>query len=227
MSEMITSIVLFAILVVLHYCIKQNKSSSKNTTESFVDTDKIYLKDPYIMNEFADPPSTRKPKEMKFNYTIRPVDKQFLNEQEHGVNLNTWYPSTYIEKLDKNGKPIWGSREKSTCSKDTMVQEKTRMTYDFNQPKSIHMDGPMNPDATCTKIGDVYDNFFVNYKKLTPKKDLIVEEVNSKKDKGASNLSFFAPDTWVYMNEKPENGGAIEGQLYGADMNNLDPVAAY
>jgi hypothetical protein len=150
MSEMITSIVLFAILVVLHYCIKQNKSSSKNTTESFVDTDKIYLKDPYIMNEFADPPSTRKPKEMKFNYTIRPVDKQFLNEQEHGVNLNTWYPSTYIEKLDKNGKPIWGSREKSTCSKDTMVQEKTRMTYDFNQPKSIHMDGPINPDASCT-----------------------------------------------------------------------------
>lgn len=222
---MLTSIILLFILIGLFYCIKQNKLNKNK--EAFVNTDNIYLQNPYITNEFADLSETLQPKEMKFNYNIRPVDKEFLNEMENGVNLNTWCPNTYITHLDKDGNPVWSSREKLTGQKDTLVQEKVRMTYNFNEPKSINMDGPMNPEAVGTKIGDVFDNYFVNYKKLTPKKDLVVEEMDTKKSDGASNLSFFAPDTWVYENEKPENGGAITGHLYGADMNNLDPVAAY
>lgn len=228
---MLTSLVLLFILVGLYFCINKNNLNNSETQpnkDTFVNTDNLYFKqDPYIVNEFADPPCTRKTKTMKFNYGIRHVDKVFLNEQENGVNLNTWYPNTYIEKLDKDGKPIWGSREKTTCTKNTMVQEKVRKTYEFNQPKSIHMDGPIHASAECTKIADVYDNYFVDYKKLTPHKTLVVEELDCKKDSGASNLKFFSPETWIYENEKPENGGMIAKGLYGADMNNLNPIATY
>ena len=29
-----------------------------------------------------------------------------MKEQIQGVNLNTWYPNTWIEKIDENGNPI-------------------------------------------------------------------------------------------------------------------------
>ena len=198
---MFNSIILIFILVAIYYCIQNNK---KECNESFVDTGKIYFKDPYSLNDMSIPennnplkvsendmnllndlnenkiidntyvrPYKKKthfmsdgnvPEKVTFNYNIRSEDIDFLNEQDNGVNLNTWYNNTYIEKLDSNMKPIWGSREKETGKKDRFIQEHTRQTYDFNQPKSRHNDAVVTPDtALNTKIYEVYDNFFVNY----------------------------------------------------------------
>lgn len=173
-------------------------------------------------------PDGNVPEKITFNYTIRPEDKEFLKEQKDGVNLSTWYNNAYIEKLDDNGKPIWGSREKETGKKDLFIQEHTRQSYEFNQPKSRHNDATIAPNAALnTKISEVYDNFFVNYKKLTPEKTKEKVEADNIVAKGASNLTFFAPDTWAYNDEKPENGGMIENGLYAADVNNLNPVAIF
>jgi hypothetical protein len=231
MSEILNSIVLLFILVAVYFCTQKKK-------EDFINMNKLpailpatgLFNDNYnspILGEFTEASPLQKSEEIKFNYSVRPVDKEFLKEQDNGVNLNTWYSNTYIKKLDKDGKPIWGSREQQTGVKDTFIQEHTRMTYEFNEPKSINMDGPIDPSAAGTKISDVFDNYFVNYKKLTPNKELVVEEIDSKKTNGASNLDFFAPDTWVYNDEKPENGGMIKDGLYAADMNNLNPIATF
>lgn len=234
MSETFNTILIIFILIVVYFCIKNKndlKPIKKNTpipqkhnVENFVNTDKIFFNKPYELNEFAE--SEKETKEILFNYSVRPEDKEFLEEQENGVNLNTWYPNTYIEKLDKNGKPIWNSRSNTTGKKDTFVQEHIRKTFEFNEPKSIHMDGTIAPEAVGTKISDVFDNYFVNYKKLTPQKEMIRKD-NEAVTEGASNLSFFSPDTWVYENEKPENGGMIVNGLYAVDVNNLDPVAIF
>ena len=235
-------------------------SSQKN--ETFVDTEKIYFKNPYALNTYSEyekdnskyspelnnlkelkivdsnkvkpyvartnfPKDGNNPCNIEFNYNLRPEDKEFLKEQEHGVNLNTWYSNTYIEKLDKDGKTIWGSREKETGQKDTFVQEHIRKTSKFNEPKSINNDAPIIPEAAInTKISDVYDNYFVNYKKLTPEKTKIDVEENMIITKGASNLTFYSNDTWCYKDEKPENGGMIKDGLYPYD-NNLDQVAIF
>jgi len=256
---MLKSILLLFILIAIYYCINTNMQQ-KN--ENFVDTEKLYFKNPYSLNEYSEyekdnsiycpelnnlkelkvvdssdvkPYVVRtnfqedgnNPQKIEFNYSIRPEDKEFLKEQEHGVNLNTWYPNTYIEKLDCNGKPIWGSREEETGQKDLFIQEHIRKTYKFNEPKSIHNDAPVVPEAAInTKISDVYDNYFVNYKKLTPEKTKIDVEDNMIVTKGASNLTFFSNDTWCYKDEKLENGGVIENVLYAND-NNFDQVAIF
>jgi hypothetical protein len=250
---MLKSIILLFILVFLYYY---------TNTENFVDTEKIYFKNPYELNEYSEyendnsisspelnnlkelkvvdstkvkpykirtnfPEDGNDPQYIKFNYNLRPEDKEFLKEQEHGVNLNTWYPNTYIEKLDCDGNPIWNSREKVTGQKDTFIQEHIRKTYKFNEPKSIHNDAPVVPEAAInTKISDVYDNYFVNYKLLTPEKTKIDVEEDMIITKGASNLTFYSNDTWCYKDEKLENGGMIKDGLYAND-NNFDPVAIF
>lgn len=238
---MFTAILLLVILIVLFLCMERNKMEKQeekekdyNKTikekphfkEDFVNTDKIYLQYPYIGNDFAD--SEKKTEKIKFNYNQRPVDREFIKEQKEGVNYNTWYSNTWIQKIGPDGKPIYNSRENVTGKKEELVEEHTRMTYDFNAPKSINMDGVIDPDAIGTKISDVYDNYFVDYKKLTPEKKMLnCNNPDETTTRGASNLSFYSPDTWVYENEKPENGGMIENGLFGADLNNMDPVAKY
>jgi len=230
-------LLIILVLVTIVYCYKlegekklvQNNIIQKpievEKQEEFVDTDKLYFNRSNINGDFTLP--LKETSEIEFNYTIRPEDKDFLEEQEEGVNLNTWYSNTYIEKIGEDGKPIWGSREKETGKKDMFVQEHTRMTYDFNEPKSIHMDGVVSSDAVGTKISDVYDNYFVDFKKLTPPKKLKTDTIDMMKTEGASNLDFFAPDTWSYDNEKLENGGMISNGLYASDPTMMNPVASF
>ena len=106
---------------------------------------------------------------VKFNYENE-LDKRFLLEQDNSVNLATRYPNTWIQSIDENGEPVYANREMITGKPDVIVEEKVRYNWEFNKPKVDNLDGHVNPDDVGKTIREVYDNSFVDYKKLIPTK---------------------------------------------------------
>ena len=163
-----------------------------------------------------------------------PIEKQFLQEQEYGANVNILYPNTWVDCIDSKGSglPQWNSREKITGNVNKIILPRAINSYNFNKEKIVNMDKPVGIDNnsvdrnnvnTGKKIKDIYDNSFVNFKNLIPNKTIISDTfgaIPSKVDasdrtpdiqlmNGASNLQFLTPDTWIYENEKGENGGVM------------------
>ena len=199
MNKIFNLILLIGVLSLLYYCIKQNR------TENFVNLDKVY----YIEKDNTQ--------NIEFNYdNIRDIDKQFMKEQEKGVVLNTWYPNTWIEKIDEEGNPVYGSRE----LKEDFIESKARFTYEFNEPRVYKMDGVMDPNEIKNNNGktlkEVYDNSFIDFKKLVPKKEVLSTDEMITQN-GASNLSYIMPDVWMYKDEKPENGGVYDNGIMASD----------
>ena len=146
------------------------------------------------------------------------------------VNLKTWYPNTWIEKIDKNGKPIYNSIENITGSKEDFIESKARFTYKFNSPRSVHMDGISDPndfkDGKGRTLKEVYDNSIVDYKKMIPEKQMISTDPDKLNIRsGGSNLSSIIPDNWIYNEEKPENGGIFENGLMGDDPYSSNSIS--
>ena len=197
-----------SILVILYLCIQKFKSAKNTNPVEKFNMDKLFI------NEHE--PSSK----VEFNYgsdKIRPIDRQFMKEQEHGVAQHTWYPNTWIERIDESGNPVYGQREEPDT--EHFIESKARFSYDFNSPRIAKMDGIADPDNFIDGKGrtlhEVYNESFVDYKKLAPQKKKIEGTVPSKN--AGSNLAFIEPDNWIYENEKPENGGKFAGGVYGAD----------
>ena len=171
------------------------------------------------------------PNFIKFNYEKQKIkDKELLKEQGQKVNLKTWYPNTWIEKIDKNGKPIYNSIENITGSKEDFIESKARFTYKFNSPRSVHMDGISDPndfkDGKGRTLKEVYDNSIVDYKKMIPEKQMISTDPDKLNIRsGGSNLSSIIPDNWIYNEEKPENGGIFENGLMGDDPYSSNSIS--
>lgn len=233
MEKILNVVLIIGVLVTLYFCIqkynKQNdlKSTSKTKEKSIenFNMDKIY--------KIETDPESITDQTIKFNYgELRPIDKQFQKEQDYGVGLKTWYPNTWIEKIDENGEPVYNSREKQTGNVEKFIESKTRFTYEFNSPRSVQMDGIADPndfiDGKGRTLKEVYDNSFVDFKKLANKKNMIGESSKQTySQSGASNLSFISPDSWVYENENAENGGQILKGLYASDPLTNDSVAIF
>jgi len=66
-----------------------------------------------------------------------------------------------------------------------------------------------NKNNIGKKIQEVYNNSFVNFKNLIPNKTMINDKTNTQSMQAASDLQYLTPDTWVYENEKGENGGIM------------------
>ena len=224
MKKMINILLLITVLIVIYkYITPCSKTDIKDIkdikkVEQF-NTDKIYYNPPI------------ESKHITFDYGERPIDKQFLKEQINGVNLNTWYPNTWIESIDSNGKPIYNSRENVTKTVENFIESKARFDYKFDRLKTCEMSGVISPDDIKNNQGkslkEIYDSSFVDFKKLVPKKQMLESESDSQQLKAASNLSFLTPDTWVYADEKPENGGEIISGLYPVDPETLGSAAIY
>jgi hypothetical protein len=200
--------ILFALFLSIEKCSVELKSNKP--VETFINMDNIY----YINKEETKPVS--------FSYEqVRPIDQQFQNEQLYGVQLSTWYPNTWIEKIDENGNPVYNSREKVTGVKETFIESKARFSYEFNSPRSFNMDGVADPthfhDGNGRTLQEIYDNSFVDFKKMVPKKTVIKTDEEMITNNAGSNLSFVSPDNWVYENEKPENGGTFNNGLMADD----------
>jgi hypothetical protein len=213
MSHNINIILIICILVITYFNI-QNLKKTKNITN---------------INIAKKKPNNIQANKIQFNYgNLRPIDIQFLNEQDHGVHLATIAPNNVImSSSDKETKKI---------HKEDFIESKARFTYEFNSPRSLQMDGIIDPtdfkDGKGKSLKEVYDNYFVNYKKLVPKKELINKTDIVSEGSGAfngnyksfasSNIAYFLPDTWLYDNEKPENGGKFNNGLMASDPYQID-----
>ena len=214
------------LLVLLNFCLQKHKNKKAIPKNNNIVTEKFNMDKIYMPTKVVEQP-------IKFNYDKpREIDKQFQKEQDYGAGLKTWYPNTWIERIDENGQPVYGSREKETGNVENFIESKARFTYEFNSPRSVQMDGIADPDDFIDGQGrtlkEVYDNSFVDFKKLVPKKEIVGDSsVQTYSQSGASNLSFISPDTWLYENEKAENGGQILKGLYASDPLTMDTVAIF
>jgi len=226
MEKMLNVILIMGLLVLLNLCLQKHKNEKIIPKNNNIVTEKFKMDKIYMPTKVVEQP-------IKFNYDKpREIDKQFQKEQDYGAGLKTWYPNTWIEKIDENGQPVYGSREKETGNLENFIESKARFTYEFNSPRSVQMDGIADPDDFIDGKGrtlkEVYDNSFVDFKKLVPKKEVVGDSsIQTYSQSGASNLSFISPDTWIYENEKAENGGQILKGLYASDPLTMDTVAIF
>ena len=227
MEKIFNVILIMGLLVLMHFCLQKhnNKKLIPKNNNNIV-TEKFNMDKIYVPTKVVEQP-------IKFNYDKpREIDKQFQKEQDYGAGLKTWYPNTWIERIDENGEPVYGSREEETGNVENFIESKARFSYEFNSPRSVQMDGIADPDDFIDGKGrtlkEVYDNSFVDFKKLVPKKEVVGDSsLQTYSQSGASNLSFISPDTWIYENEKAENGGQILKGLYAADPLTMDSVAIF
>jgi hypothetical protein len=226
MEKMLNVILIMGLLVLLNFCLQKHKNEKTIPENNNIVTEKFNMDKIYIPTKVVEQP-------IQFNYDKpREIDKQFQKEQDYGAGLKTWYPNTWIERIDENGQPVYGSREKETGNVENFIESKARFSYEFNSPRSVQMDGIADSDDFIDGKGrtlkEVYDNSFVDFKKLVPKKEVVGDSaVQTYSQSGASNLSFISPDTWIYENEKAENGGQILKGLYAADPLTMDSVAIF
>jgi hypothetical protein len=164
-----------------------------------------------------------KPQKIDYDYNIEDLEIQFMNEQKNGVHFTSLCPNRWIQSFDPDGNPIYNSRENVTGVLESFIEPKARFSYEFNKENTLKMSGIIDPDdfidGRGKTIKEIYDNSFVDFKKLTPKKTIIdnVSEENSNSIQAASDLYYLPPDNWIYENEKQENGGkSIEG-IYASD----------
>jgi hypothetical protein len=226
MEKMLNIILIMGLLVLLNFCLQKHKNKKAIPKNNNIVTEKFNMEKIYMPTKVVEQP-------IKFNYDKpREIDKQFQKEQNYGAGLKTWYPNTWIERIDENGQPVYGSREKETGNLENFIESKARFSYEFNSPRSVQMDGIADPDdfkdGKGRTLKEVYDNSFVDFKKLVPKKEIVGDSsVQTYSQSGASNLSFISPDTWIYENEKAENGGQILKGLYASDPLTMDTVAIF
>ena len=191
-----------------------------------------------------------KKNKINFNYKKKPsaIEQRFLQEQEHGANVNILYPNTWIDCIDSNGSglPQWNSRENKTGIINKIIPPRTLNSYGFNKEKISNIGGILdsndilddeinesNPDNgnMGRKIKDIYDNAFVNFKNLIPNKTIISDKPNTQLMQAASDLQYLTPDTWIYENEKGENGGIMYTDktttVYASDPSTLGIVASF
>ena len=222
MLEIFNIILIVTILVIIFFIIKNNKKKTNNnliplTNQQFNIENNI---------ENFDDVNT---KYINFDYNIRPIEKKFIKEQKDGAILYTWYPNTWIERIDENGKPIYNSRENFTKESTEIILDNNPISsssYDFNKMKTENASGILKPEDSSGKtIKEIYDNSIVDYKKLGPIKNRVTDETSDIIMPGGSNLTYFTPDVWTYDNENHENGGLIYNDVYANDpMSNNTSV---
>ena len=233
MEKIFNVLLVFGVLVALYYCIQKHKK--ENQIEINI-KEKDYKKSlPEVIENFNmdrikydQPIETNK---VEFDYEVRPSEKQFINEQKNGASVTPHYPNRWIESFDTDNNPVYNSREQVTGTIETFIEPKARFTYDFNKEKNINMDGIADPndfiDGRGKTLKEVYDNSFVDFKKLVPKEKIINGEPNTNFMQAASSLYYLTPDTWVYENERTENGGQSSDGIFASDPSTLGTEAMF
>ena len=208
MSDLLNNILMVVVLVALYMCVQKYKNKCR---EDFM-MDKIYY------NPFPEI------KKIEFNYEDNPLLKDYASEQKYGVNASILYGNEWIEKIE-DGQPVYNNRAKYTGNSDTLIDTKAIYNNNFYDTPVKYIDGTMNPDninnSTGKTIHEVYDDYFVDFKDLTPENKMTLNEVSRP---ASSDLNYMMDDTWTYVNEKPENGGVQKDGLYAYDMHSNMPA---
>jgi hypothetical protein len=121
---------------------------------------------------------------------IEPIENRYQKELKSGAIVNPQYTNTNF------------SDQRAIYNNDMYA-------------KPIHIDRTV--DSVNKTIAQVFDDSITDFKKLTPTKDYKTGDFLIQ---GASNLSMFKPDEFVYDNEKPENGGVFgKDDKYKGNLN--------
>jgi len=241
MTEIINIILIIIILIIIYYCIKNNKTPNIPNISNIIPNiltiptiPDIITNIPNIISTTSDVISNSNienfvdldTKNINFDYDLRPIEKEFIKEQNDGAFLYTWYPNTWIDHIDENGNPVYNSREEISGNKETIIDgPKSSFSYDFNITKTTNISSALKPEDKGKTIKEIYDNSMVDYKNLGPKKNQITDETSDIVMPGGSNLNYFSADTRTYENEHESNGGLIYDNVYGDDqMSNTVPV---
>lgn len=212
MKDIFNIILIIIILIIIYYLRQKNQNNPVNKNENKCVENLFDLDTKYI----------------EFDYNLRPIEKEFIKEQNEGSNMYSWYPNTWIERIDENGNPIYNSRDKmlQQSSNDSSGIPKTSFSYDFNNVKTKNISSILKPEDSQGKtIKEIYDNSIVDYKSLGPKKNKVTDETSDIIMPGGSNLQYYTADTWTYENENQVNGGVIFNNVYGDDpMSNTVSV---
>jgi hypothetical protein len=229
MEKMLNVLLVFGVLVALYYCIQKHKKENKSEEKDYKKSSPEVIEN-FNMNKikYDQPILSNK---VEFDYEMRPIEKQFIKEQHNGASVTPHYPNRWIESFDVDNNPVYNSREQVTGTIETFIEPKARFTYEFNKEKTINMDGIADPDDFIDGRGktlkEVYDNSFVDFKKLIPKEKIINGEPNTNFMQAASSLYYLTPDTWVYENERTENGGQSSDGIFASDPSTLGTEAMF
>lgn len=200
MKKMFNCILLFGLLIFIYHILQKykNNNNCNNNNDNYekFDMSKIYY-NPTVKSD------------IKFDYDFTEVDNQFIKDQENSFNVAYYAPNTNNPEILNN----------------LNTRNETLYNYDFNKLRIPDLDNNES-SANGKTIKEIYDNSFVNFKKLIPKKNMIKSNEDTSLE-GGSNLSFYTNDNWVYDNEKPENGGSINNGLYAVDYNTLNSNAIF
>jgi hypothetical protein len=199
-------ILIFLFLIFVYFIIKFNNNK-------LLEFEKI---NPTIEN-FKNNIEQSSKKQVRFSEKIDYYENNsILPPLKHEINNNsnlpsfyssTWYGNYYLEdSKNKNLKRFYNEND----------------NYQLN-PKPED-EKKFNPDINVDKIKDIYDNNTNNYKDFEKKK---LVNYQDKILDGASNLSYYIPDTWIYENENIINGGNISYGLTGYDEMALNNTALY
>jgi hypothetical protein len=199
MKKMFNCILLFGLLILIYHILQKYKINNNNNNNNNNDNCENFD----MSKIYYNPPIE---KDIKFDYDFKEIDNKFLKEQDNGFNVAHY--------VSNNATPF-----------DQVVNtsSKTLYNYDFNKLRISNSDLDNGNGKT---IKEIYEDSFVNFKKLIPKKNMIKSNEDTLLE-GGSNISFFTNDTWVYDNEKPENGGSINKGLYATDMEKANAIFSY
>ena len=137
---------------------------------------------------------------------------------------NTWYGNYYLENSnDTELKNIY-NKEVSDFDTDTKNKKKTSNKINLNPIPDDEKKIDLELTKSNTTIKDVYNSYTNNFKDYDKKKIIDTER---KILNGASNLTYFSPDTWIYENENVINGGYISNGLTGYDEMSLNDTAIF
>ena len=158
----------------------------------------------------------KKDKKIKFTENYEIINDDSKNNTKKPFYSATWYPSTYLssslEKKNNNLKNIY------------------EITNDMNLNPKMEDEKEIDfQNISNDKIKDIYDGLTDNFKNYEKKKEIKGHDGQDQDNirKGASELSYYVPDNWIYENEEIINGGLIIDGLTGYDALSITETAIY
>jgi hypothetical protein len=196
-------ILILLFLIIIYFIIKLNKNEHssenieniKNIIEPIKNTKHVRFSDKLDYYEEKN--------ELQHISNILPplkVIEEDKSSKSPSFYSNTWYGNYYLENTNNT---------------------ELKSIYDTNNEMNLNprLEDEKNIDFklmnSSNKIKDIYNSYANNYKDYEKKKI-----INNNQDKildGASDLSYYVPDTWIYENENIINGGNIQDGLTGYD----------
>lgn len=190
-------ILILLFLIIIYFIIKLNKNYNVNENENIIEPIESMK---HV--RFSDKLDYYEEMEPQIISSILPPIKVFEDKSSKSSSFysNTWYGNYYLEDAnDKELKNIY----KTNNDMNLNPRPEDEKNIDFKLMNSSN------------KIKDIYNSYTNNYKDYEKKKI-----INNNQDKildGASDLSYYVPDTWIYENENIINGGNIQDGLTGYD----------